>query len=180
MIQRKYEADLQGMFDDIERIKSKIAKECQSIYQIENLAFNKQCYRSIEGDIYAKVLGLYLQRVLNQTPVYEQKLVGRMRADIQFTKDAPKVIIEVKSHGAFSYKDLEERFKKITGSMPDSKHLYVAFRERIGDYVTTTEKILQRYNVDTFFLSTYETDVNNTTSYPESLKKLVETINASI
>ncbi len=180
MIERNYEIDLQGLFNDADRIKNKIAKQCQSIYQSENLAFSKQCYRSVEGDVYAKVLGLYLQRVLNQKPAYEKKLIGRMRADIQFTDEIPKVIIEVKSHGAFSYKDLEKRFKKLTDNMPNSRHLYVAFRERKDDYVPKTQALLQQFKVETFFLSTYETDEKVTKQYPEVLRKLVETIATTI
>ena len=181
MIERNFENDLQGLINGVDRIKNKIAKECQLIYQSENLAFSKHCYRSIEGDIYAKVLGLYLQQVLNQKPVYEKKLIGRMRADIQFTDEMPKVIIEVKSHGTFSYQDLEKRFKKLTDNMPNSRHLYVAFRERIvGGYVTKTQELLQQFKVETFFLSTYKTDEKVTTQYPETLRKLVETIATSI
>lgn len=175
MIERDYKTDLQGLLKDIERIKSKIENECRSIYRNEKLAFNEQCFRSVEGDIYAKVLGLYLERVLNQKPVYEQKLIGRMRADILF-KGKTDIIIEVKSHGTFSYEDLEKRFKKLTENYPNSKHLYVAFRERTGDFIPKTNEILKRFNVESFFLTTYDSDPNSTKKYPETLRKIVETI----
>ncbi|MGA3059593.1 MAG: hypothetical protein ABSD92_04400 [Candidatus Bathyarchaeia archaeon] len=180
MIERNYENDLQSMLNDIERIKSKISVECQSIYRAENLFFNEQCFRSIDGDIHAKVLGFYLERILNIKPEYEKKLVGRMRGDIFLKGKTSDIIIEVKSHGTFSYADLEKQFKKLTENYPNSKHLYVAFRERTGDFIPNTEKILKQFNVESFFLTTYDSDPKVAKKYPETLKRLVETITAFI
>lgn len=136
MVGRDYEHDLRNLFCDVDRIFSKVKKQCQSIYQEEQLEFGEPPYpfRTVEGDIYGKVLGLHLQYVLGKKPCYEKKLVGKLRADIQFDESVPKVTIEVKSHGQFDSENLTKRFMKLTSKMPTSCHLYVAFRER-DDYV---------------------------------------------
>lgn len=145
--ERNYEEDLKTLFTEIKRIWSEIEKQAKSIYEKDELFFNESAFRSVQGDIHAKVLGKYLQTVLGVKPEYETKLVGRIRADIQIGKN---IEIEVKSHGNFSNKDLLSRFERLTTEKADMKHLYVAFKER-EDYVTNTKVLLNEFPVELFF-----------------------------
>lgn len=87
------------MFEEIRTTSSKVLSESKSIYDSNGLFFSPSAFRAVLGDIHVKVLGRYLQRVLNAKPKYEAKIIGRIRADMNL---CDVVTIEVKSHGQFN------------------------------------------------------------------------------
>jgi uncharacterized protein (DUF1015 family) len=110
-------------------------------------------------------------------PKYEEKIAGRIRADVQIDD---KVTIEVKSHGLFGKKDLRERFEKIARAKPEMKHIYVAFRER-NDLVEKTREILEPLGVSVFFLSIYTSGKNENATYSANdLESLIETTKGAV
>lgn len=182
MVAENYNDDLNNMFKRINDIITDIEEACAKIYKEEGLIFDEKKYpfRSVEGDIYTKVLGQHLQKVLGKECTYEEKLTGRLRADIQIC-NPKKIVIEVKSHGQFDSDALEERFKRLTTEKGCSEnvYLYVAFKER-KDYVEKTNSTLLPLGVSTFYFSTY---VDNKSGYkltphPEELEKLTNAIRA--
>ncbi len=144
------------MFEDIRTLSAKVISESKSVYEGNGLFFDESAFRAVKGDIHTKVLGKYLQRVLNLEPKYEVRIVGKIRADIYLCDVAT---IEVKSHGQFNSTDLKERFGRVVKAKPHMKHLYVAFRER-KDFVDKTLKLLEPLGVECFFMSTYVTETN--------------------
>jgi hypothetical protein len=117
-MERNYDNDLQRVFKEIETASNEILEKSKSIYNVHELFFNSSAFRAVVGDIYTKVLGKYICRVLNLEPIYEKTIVGRIRADIQI---CDKITIEVKSHGQFNLKDLKKRFERISRERPQMK-----------------------------------------------------------
>jgi len=167
-----YEDELEKLFESIEAVASKVIEDCKLIYERNGLFFNDVAFRSVVGDIHAKVLGKYLKSTLEHEPEYEKTIVGRIRADIQFGET---ITIEVKSHGQFDSDNLKKRFERLVKEKPSMKHLYVTFRER-EDYVEKTIGLLRPLKVDAFFLSSYTPTPYKLQKSPQSLRRLLETI----
>ncbi len=170
---RNYNDDLRRMFEEIDAMSKEVLLKSKSIYEEHGLSFNGSAFRSVVGDIHAKVLGKYIRSVLNVEVAYEVPIVGKMRADIQVGEI---ITIEVKSHGLFSSDNLNKRFVKIVDEKPLMTHLYVAFRER-RDYVNKTRDLLNLPRIETFFLSIYLSDKHPEIEYfPTDLQRLLEII----
>ena len=172
MTTRNYEDDLEQLLNSIGVIASEVLGECKSVYEKNGLVFNDIAFRSVVGDIHAKVLGKYLKSALGHEPEYEKTIVGKIRADLQFNDI---LTIEVKSHGQFGSCALKKRFERMVKEKPSMKHLYVAFRER-EDYVEKTIRLLQPLEVETFFLSSYTQSPFKLRKSPKSLRQLLEAV----
>ncbi len=182
---RNYENDLQRMLEEIDAVSNEVLEKSKAIYTAKGLVFKTPdvkgtppAFRAVAGDIHTKVLGKYLCRVLNleslKDVTYEERIVGRIRADIQIRD---KVTIEVKSHGQFDLDYLKKRFDRIVREKQQMKHIYVAFKER-EDYVNKTREAL---NVESFFLSAYVSESNPERKHsPKDLQCLLETIETTL
>lgn len=183
-MERNCENDLQRMFEEIDTVSNEVLEKSKSIYNAHGLSFNLPtvkgtvpAFKAVVGDIHTKALGKYICRVLTVEPIYETRIVGRIRADIQI---CDKITIEVKSHGQFNLKDLKKRFERITRERPQMKHIYVAFKER-EDYVKKTREALNPLGVESFFLSTYISESSPEKKYfPDNLRGLLETVKKAL
>jgi len=182
MLKRNYENDLQRMFEEINALQTEILEKSKELYVKHELIFSRPdvkntppAFRAVAGDIHTKVLGKYLCHVLHLEDLkYEERIVGRIRADIQISD---KITIEVKSHGQFDLASLQNRFDRITREKPQMKHIYVAFKER-EDYVKKTSDAL---NVESFFLSVYVSEKNPERKYSsKDLQCLIEAVETAL
>lgn len=158
------------MFQEIENTLETIKKRATEVYDQHNLIFNDSAFRTVKGDIHAKVLGKYISSIFGLEIKYEAKIAGtRCRADV-LIEDS--ITLEVKALGSFSAKYLKERYEKITKAQPSMKHIYVTFRER-KDWVHKTKAILEPLGIEVFVLSDYRSGE----LFPDELKGLWDTIN---
>jgi hypothetical protein len=178
-LESTYKTDLDGLYRDGKNIFENVCVACEKIYSENKLSdkVEKSAFRSVDGDIYAKVLAKYLHKeVINlPEPHFEVPLkIGRIRADILYGDPAnPLVIVEVKSHGQYATEEnLRNRYERIKARYPNAIQIYVDFKETESCSRTTT-KVLNELGVDTFFLSTYKTDNEEPKRHPDALERLV-------
>lgn len=112
----RYEADLIALFQEAKKVLEQAKDRLQDLYSENHLEWSEDVMRSLKGDIYAKVLGKYLESKTEKKAQYEKTIVKGKRwakADILLNG----VAIESKAMGILRYsRDYLKTLKRNTVS----------------------------------------------------------------
>jgi len=160
-----YESEIVSLFREAEQLLEKAKEKLQRFYSEHGLGWSKESIRGLKGDIYAKVLGKYLEKKTKKKAQYEKTISGRIRADILLDK----VEVESKVQGIFDLNIFERRWKRVNEKRPDLVHLVVGWRHN-PIWAEKVRKVVGENNHFMLF------NVKSKQHIPSELKRLVVTI----
>jgi len=161
---KKYEtSDICTVFSCAEFILNEVKLSLKTIYSDHGLVWSDETIPSITGDVYAKALGSYLEKMTGVIARYEVNTTGRMRTDILLDN----IAIESKLRGIFNLKSFSRKWERLHKECPDLIHLVVGWRHTMSG-ARRVRKITgeERH----FMLSNIRTGQYQ----PEELERLVE------
>jgi hypothetical protein len=167
--------ELAEMFRKVENVKHRVEAGLSSTFRQEGLEWDSQVMKCVSGDIYTKVLGSLIRRMLQENEAatdifYEVPLSPtRLRADILI---GGNIAVESKAQGIFSMKGLKDRCCKVNQlcqSRRDLVPVLVVWRQNSSYLSKIREFILPSYH---YYFHNLSLECNQ----PTELERLITNI----